>query len=464
MMKSLKPLCILFMAAIGFVSCLSDDQDEVVLYNDCMITSFAVATAPIYVHTTSSTDEDSVYVSHGNAMDDYHFVIDQRNGLIFNEDSLPLNVDPTRLICACTTKNNGLVFIKHVDNDSLKYFSSADSTDFSVERKLIVYSTDGTSKKEYSVKVNVHQQDGTEFKWNKLADNTDIAAMQNVKALMLNETLVVAGEIAGNTQVLTSIPSAGNSWTNSATTFGADAWKNIVVKTGSLYILDGDKLYVSEDAVNFIEKTQATTITRLVGASSSELYALGTSGTLMVSADDGLTWTEDKLDDDATLLPVDDIAYVCKGVSGVDGVEQVVIVGNRDASIYAGETAAVVWRKNIGDGREAKWVLMSASGQHDYTMPRLSAISLGLYDNNILACGGPAVDGNVQTPYKRFYQSRDGGITWKMMGQDVFPAEFDAGATSCAIAVGADNMIHLIATGTGQVWRGRLAELGWTNK
>lgn len=462
MRKFLTPLCVLLTSAFALVSCLGDNEMEVTgLHDDCAITSFSIQTAQLYIHTTSSKGEDSVYVINGNSMADYKFSIDHAAGLIYNADSLPMNVNAARLICSYSTKNSGTVYIQNMENDTIRFFSMADSTDFSKERVLHVYSSDFTAMRKYTVKVNVHKQDGDAFTWKHHADHGDIAALKAVKTYVLGDKQIVLGSDGTATRMYTAALSEAQTWTSADVALGQEAWSNAVVKNDTLFVLDGTTLRISTDAATFAEQAQTDGISRLLGGCSSELYALSAAGSILVSADGGKTWRDDTLDDDKTLLPTMDIASTYTTFKYGDDAEIVVLVGNRNITNYLNDRGAVVWRKIVEKGRAAKWAYMGSTDEDNiYLLPRMTGISAFYYDGALLACGGPLA-GSTATINTQFYQSRDGGITWKKASLYVFPEVFNGNATSLAAAVDKENNIRLVAGGTGQIWSGRLTRLGW---
>ncbi len=461
MRKIIVSLTLLLTTAVCFVSCLSNDTEEIELYSDCVITSFKITAAPIFKHTTSSKGEDSVYVAYGNDMSGYEFRIDHARGVIYNVDSLPLNTDPTRLLCQVQTKNNGVVYIQNADNDSVKYFTTVDSTDFTKPRCLHVVSSDYNSLRKYMVTVNIHQQDGDEFSWTRLADNAELAALDGLKTFAFGGKLVAVGNDGVRTVVYATAATDGNSWTKSGAALGAEAHRNVVVKNDSLIVLDGAALKVSVDGETFTEHALTTGIARLVAACKSEMYAIAATGEMLVSVDAGKTWTADVLDEDKALLPSNNIAYTNYSYKYDDGTEYVLLVGNRDEAVYAADHGTVVWRKVVETDRSSKWAYVAGADKALNLLPKLPSLSLCVYEGNVLASGSPTAAINDSTLYSRFIESRDGGISWKKNAKLTYPKGMAEGTTACAVAVDADSFIWIVAGGTGQVWRGRHNRLGW---
>ena len=160
--------------------------------------------------TTTAAGKDSIYKT-SVAASSYKFNIDQINHVIFNPDSLPLGIDASKVVCTIGTKNNGIVVIKNLNNDSLKYYTSSDSIDFSQPREARVYATDGMSYQKYTIKVNVHQEDGDAFGWKQMADNNQLAALSGMKAMVLGKRIFVFGNDGGTTVGYTTTD--GNEWT-----------------------------------------------------------------------------------------------------------------------------------------------------------------------------------------------------------------------------------------------------------
>ena len=237
MKRIIQCLAILFSGTFLLASCLSDDNDNnFVYYDDTAITSFSLGTVNQYLHTLSSEGEDSVYKVEITGSN-YKFYIDQLKREIYNPDSLPAGTDAAHVICNVGSKNSGIVVIKNVDSDTLSYYSSSDSVDFTQPREFRVYSVGGAYYRAYKVSVNVHKEDPDSFRWNALPVEPRFTAMSGMKAVTLNGKVMLFGSNGTATTALTA--DAAGTWTalTAATQLDADAYKSVIVKDNMLYTL-----------------------------------------------------------------------------------------------------------------------------------------------------------------------------------------------------------------------------------
>lgn len=455
------PLCMLLAATFVFTSCMDEDEDDFTLYDNTAITAFSITSANIYTHTTSSTGEDSVVMVNSTAVSNIPFSIDHVKGEIYNPDSLPKGTDASKLLCSWSAKNNGMVFIENMAGDSLKYLETTDSMDFSLPRTVQVYSSDYSRMRKYKVTVNVHKEEADSFRWNRLADSPEIAALQGIRAMMLGTRMLAIGSEDGNTAIYHTAD--GNSWTRSAAVLGADVYNNVVTRNDTLFVFDGGMVRYSLDGETFGDVAAAPAQARLVGGSTTEMYALGTQG-IMVSADGGRTWAADDTDSDAAMLPAQDISYCCSAFGYNDSTDYVMLVGNRDAAAYPDDGNAVVWRKIVEYSAEShrnKWIYMTMDDSDRYRLPRMAGLTVTAYGNSRLALGLQGIGACDAEPLACIYESRDGGITWKENKVYALPDEFDRGASSVATLTDGDNNLWIVCGGSGQVWRGQLNGLGW---
>ncbi len=422
------------MVAFAVTSCLKSNDSEATTYSDAAITSFTLGTLNRYLHTTSKSGGDSIYKKTLTGSN-YAFHIDQIGHRVYNTDSLPIGTDVKHVICDITSKNSGAIILEDLTGDTLRYFSTSDSIDFSVPRTVHVLSTDGKGGTEYTISVNVHKEPADSFVWKQMESNEVLKTLTDLEAHCWNGDIYVGG--------------------NEGETF----------KT---YEADSNgKLTQTSSTSNQLPEG----IKRWIGKTQYEIYALSTNDKLMISRDEGLTWTEENIDEDESMLPVQDIAFVSYPVAYATNTEYALMVGNRSTESYPQEKIAMVWRKIVDNdyytvGKEffpeGEWNYMERSDNNQLALPRLKNLSMVVYDDGILAIGGTNLgDKSESIPFSEIYQSRDDGITWKTSNAYQLPAGFNPDATSVAMVVDDDNNLWLFCGGTGQVWRGRLNKLGW---
>lgn len=438
-------LCGLLLSAVCLLtSCLKDDEEEVALYDDTAITAFQITSGSLSY---------------------YPFSIDQVGGLIYNVDSLPYGTDATKLLVSCSTKNNGTVWIENLARDSVKYLLTTDSTDFtpSEGRYLRVYASNGSQDyKLYNVKVNVHQEDGDAATWDTWASDA-AKAFEAVRLVAVGDSgLVALGLQGGATQVYSATIADGSQWELTAT-LGADAYKNAAAKGDTLFTLDGGELKasVAGGSFNAVATTGAASLSRLLGATSTEIYAYSTNGQMLVSKDNGLTWEADSLDASATLLPTDDIAFCASTFAYTPNTDLALLAGAND---NGSATNAMAWTKIVEKAKTKKaaaWSHIDFTHDTEYPLPRLSNLAVLSYGGKLLALGGTGTGQSTATAFSTIYESRDGGLTWKASTSLALPSGFDKAATAFAAATDNHGHIWLLCGGTGQVWRGRLNKMGW---
>ena len=449
MNKRIKTLCVMSLALLLLASCMKSNDDTSTLYKDTAITSFTLGTLNRYLHTTSSTGADSIYKETITGSN-YKFSIDQATHRIFNVASLPVGTDVEHVVCTVTALNNGIVLYQSMTSDTLYYHSSSDSIDFSSPRLFLVYSSDGTDYEEYTVEVNVHQEEANQFVWNLHEESSEIAALEKIKAVMVGDNLCVFGAKEGKT--LGYATTDGDSWTALAELDDNTAYSQVLVFEDELYTMVNGTLMQSEDGTAWTAVNTAPDVTQLVAASYNELYGLTSDGTLLVSDDKGVTWREDLLDSDKSLLPTQDVAYVCYPASMTYYADYLLMAGVSDGVA----DISSVWRKIVEydlQGDE-KWVYMDRSDKNRFALPQLENLVMMPYDDGILAMG--IKDG----AYAPIYQSRDNGIIWKTNAYYNLPVSF---ADETVVPFGATTdgkEIWLIGT-NGQVWQGHLNRVAW---
>lgn len=468
MKRIIQCLAILFSGTFLLASCLSDDNDNnFVYYDDTAITSFSLGTVNQYLHTLSSEGEDSVYKVEITGSK-YKFYIDQLKREIYNPDSLPAGTDAAHVICNVGSKNSGIVVIKNVDSDTLSYYSSSDSVDFTQPREFRVYSVGGAYYRAYKVSVNVHKEDPDSFRWNALPVEPRFTAMSGMKAVTLNGKVMLFGCNGNATEVFSAETSGNGSWTalTPNVSLSADAYKSVTVKDNMLYTLNSGELISSADGQTWNTVSQPTAqfgVSQLIGAGSRKIYAAGADGKPMSSADNGATWTADNVGGDAENLPASYAGLASFVLATDKNSERIIFAGNPADDAFTSDSTAMVWSKieEYAPGSiEHSW--MECNEANHYQLPRLTNLKMARYGDVLIAIGGKALGTSTAKAFEKIYVSSDNGLTWLTDDSYVLPEGFTNGSSNVfAIAVYGDNCLWIICGGNGQVWRGRLNKLGW---
>lgn len=459
------PLVLLFAAVTFLASCLSSDNEDIVYSDDVAITMFSIKSAEMTVYTTSSKGEDSTYVTSNTSLSSYKFVIDHAKGEVYNVDSLPYNIDASKILVSCTTKNNGIPVLRSIEKpDSMTYLTT-DTVDFTHPRKVVVYSASGMYSREYTVTVNVHKQNGDEINWHKVTTDDNLASLTNMRGFQLGEFLYVMGVKDGRTMVYGSIRDDEHRNWDLLATLSENASRNAVVRNDSLFVLDGTDLKVSVDGVNYKDVTAQAPITRLVAQSSVALYGIGDSDNMLMSEDAGKTWLADDVDF-GTVIPTRDITYTVVDYPNLSNAECVIITGNRDAESYPQDTTAVVLTKIIektAGARKNVWSGVVVNSWNSNLLPRMDNLTLLPYDDAAYVLGGNGIGDCKVTAFSAFYRSIDCGFSWRKSADMKLPDGFESSPTSFAVFVDSDKNVWIVCGASGAVWKGRLNRVGWSD-
>lgn len=150
-----------------FTACFSDDDPTVAEENtECAITAFELAKLSRSIKTTTKDGRDSTYTLSVTASN-YPFTIDQERNLIYNPDSLPYNTTLNKVVLG-NFKALGYALIVDPKTGKTVALSSKDSLDFTTPRTFVVTGEDGKTKRNYTVEVRVHREDGDQVRWKQL--------------------------------------------------------------------------------------------------------------------------------------------------------------------------------------------------------------------------------------------------------------------------------------------------------
>lgn len=446
MIKKFSSVLMLLLAVFALSSCLSDDdEDKTTYYSDTAIKSFTLGTLNVSVHTKGLGGKDSVYTATFNG-GSYKFTIDQLSRTITNLDSLPIGTDVKHVLVTITTENSGTPILNLRDKDgrdSLAYYSSKDSIDFTDPVRIRVYNMLASAYREYTVTLNVHKQRASSFSWN----TTTTEALANVG----NRKIVSAGDnmflIGQQNNIPVFFRKDGNSWAQVTPNFNftGEVYNNVAVKDGNIYILNGSQLLASSDCMTWSEVSRPSTITQLIGATKKYMYALA-GNTIMRSNDNGVTWEADKMGDDGNNLPNADISFISRASKVNENVNNLVLIGNHD-----GKTA--IWSKTEESDNDVEpWIYYNDDDYNTKTLPYLENLQVVSYGDNLLAMGGD---------FSLAYLSPDEGLTWDADTTYAMPETFGNTATQFTLAVDGNNVLYVSKAGSADILTGRLAMLGW---
>lgn len=400
-------LCGLLAVSLTVTSCLSDNSsDSDVAYSDAAITAITLGSLNCYTQTTSSETGNDTIIKTVLTGSNYYMTVDQVNNRIYNNVELPLGTDLAHvLLSSISTKNNSITALKDKSEERYALISSSDSIDFSTPRILRVYSSDLTYERDYTMTLTASKTDGMKLGWKKTA--TD-AALEG--------------------------------WTDKVLVAFADSVRlvdrGIVVKDSIAYRMNGTTVQQSRDLVNWDDVSSAS-LSILLGTATTELFALGTDGKMKRSEDNGVTWQDETLDEDVSLLPVSQIAMTYWNYSPIDSTDYVLMAGTNQ------QGDVCLWRKVSqygGDSKGGQWVFMPIESDNHFVLTQQNNLSLVYLDKTIYALGSD----------KTVYTSRDQGITWHPNSNYALPD--DVQGTEFVMTSDSQGNLWLVTNG-GQVWK-----------
>lgn len=457
---------LLLTAGFSLSSCLNSDNDTNIEYtHDTAITAFSLGTLTRYYPGTSPSTGNDTTLSATVAGSAYKFYINQTTRQIYNADSLPVGTKTSAVLATITSKQSSpllWVYKNQSNEDSLAYYSSSDSIDFSTPRTLRVYNNDFSAYVAYNIQVNVHQQDGEVFLWQHLAqNNAQLAALSNMKILSAGDHIYVFGVNAGNAKVFQTKNTDGTSWTEVQgmnVDLTEEACKGAIAKDGELYVLNNGVILKSSDAKSWEIVATDASLRQLIGASSRYLYAYSTTG-ISVSKDNGATWTAEGLDADASCLPANSLSMAIAPIRSTKDAETLLLVGNRAAN-YA-DSIATLWTRTVdyhANASAGKWNYVEYDAHQGGKLPYLSAIQVAANDSGYVALGaGVFKEGENLVNRCKWYKSNN-GLTWSVDTTVVAPSGYAFGQPTALVR---DNNNFYWVINNGNVWKGRYNRDGW---
>lgn len=455
-------LSMLLMLPFLASSC-SDDSNLATSNDYCYIRSVTLGAVKRRVELRDADGDVISVVNTTITGSNFAMTINQRDNTIENRDSLPYGCNLSAVLATIAFDGSLLTYrVKDSDSDWLAY-NSTDSLDLTKPLELLLFSNDSQSERVYTLKVNVHKQEGDSLYWKKCeSEVASLSGMTDMKVFFLNNKMMVIGQkTSGIVLAERSGIEAAGTWEETATTglpLTADL-QTLRQHGGTLYLSTSDGSILTSTDAKIWQQEGATLAAGLTLVDKTDKYYYVLSeGNLLRSAD-ASAWEEEKLDTKADSLP--DASIRALTLQQTNGSDAIVMLGHRSDC-----THAVAWYKmwNIGwecFENDAEWMFFPFSPDNRVMCPLLKYLNLIYYDGNCVAFGGASLD-NTHEALDAMYVSRDYGITWRPSTEIHLPVELK-GTNGCITgAVDKNNYIWLITN--AQVWRGRLNRLGFAQQ
>lgn len=490
MKRKFFPITLLLAGVMMLASCLSDDDNSsnITYYGDGAITAFSLGTLNRYYlynngdtikQTTDGADSTTTVDCSKYAMtiNQIDYALDKEGKPtkmhpIFNTDSLPAGTDIRKVVTSVSSKNSSIVTLLRLkknatDKDTVDYYSSSDSIDFSTPREFRVFSTDGTYYRRYQVTLNVHKELPDSFAWHRQSMENIISAETNVKAAKTitsgDKIYTIFSNGSNSCFIDKSISNDADKWhvtgSNINMVFGPEAYKNVAVMDGWIYLLNDNTLFKAQDAHTWqVVAEGLDNIKQLIGSANGELYALTSNG--FASSKDGKDWQEAAVGNNVEMLPTENINVMELPSKTNSDVKRIIIIGSNPNN----EGNAVVWGKLIDSSETTapySWSLYE--GVYKFGLPDMKGLSVMYYDGKLFAVGGEGQNGSNAKAYEKIYCSTDQALTWHESSEFTLPNRFAKDTDAAAVNMVTDKYKHVwfINTPKACVWKMRINRLGW---
>lgn len=395
-------------------SCLGNDYEEIEYPSTSSITSFSIGTLHQTFYVKSSEGEDSVYTDTISYAD-VPFTIDQINRKIYNKDSLPKDVDITRVVASISADYAAVYYVK---NNKDTIWTTADSLDFSKPVTFKVMTFNPTLNQfdfgaSYEVSVNVHKLNPDSLVWkhfenNKFANNI---VYTKQKAVYTNESLYVFGETAdGSVKANKTSVKRGNisSWNEITLPAGTNIYSATAFNNNVYFVANGE-LYFLENQITKVGNF--TGLTNLITVSNGKLLAYKGNENKVVtinSEDNEPTGEESNFVNGYDLNGR--MSAISMPSSHNKDLWRTIVMTNDNDGTAKTDTAANVFSYISSD---ETWVKYQPN--YPTKCPNQGNISMITYDGKIYAFG---------EDFDYFYTSNDNGLNWNQeTGYMVFPSE-----------------------------------------
>lgn len=448
-MKDKVVLLLVSIFVVCLTSCLGDDDD--------------------YSYTPSG--DAQVYRFHLESdsvpgLENVLFAIDNLNHRIYNPDSMAYGtVIKEKVICTMNTRGIMGVQVKQTAiADTLAWWNTTDSLDFSKPVEFVITPMDGIHKLTYTAWINIHTVKPDSMDWQMFASDVFPHNYTEQTVLVSNDSTryLMFAKAGGSYKLQTAPLSDAGAWTEEALTgFPADALvQQMVYHTDTLVVpaADGSLYYSENDGRDWMKAEEAPYLVAILGdikkvknepnklaavvKEEGDYYYYNTA--------DLRTWTKgEKVE----------AGFPVSGFGRANYYnmykEYLLVVAGRDVNNALTNTT---WGTSTG----LSWAKYTNKAPFEEGR---EGVMMANYDDKIYLIGGMNEKGEAS---KDIVLSLDYGINWEAVDSlKELPASYDARAFS-SLAVDKDKYLVIFggkqapaSAPLNQVWKGRINYLGF---
>ncbi|MDR1646224.1 MAG: DUF5018 domain-containing protein [Tannerellaceae bacterium] len=440
-------------------SCLgSGDIDTTTEIKDAQISSFVLS-------------HDSI-----TGLSSAKFTIDQVNGFIFNNDSLPYGTQVNKVICTLsyTTGVSAIKVVQEAVGDTVIWWNGTDSLDFSKPVQFTTVAYDGVTTKNYTAWVNIHQiipdlmvweryagqMTGAEADEQKVIPYTregEDAYLMYVKTFGVYPSNLYISETSAN-RLYYSLATDARNWQelplnglpDDADIFQITLFENI------LYVPVAGKLYSSINGQEWTKVDDTPEIKALLGVIREK--RLPATLATIVKSGDAYFFAGMNKDKQWTLGETLPDHFPVSGFSSLSydrmSNEYLTVVAGEDKN---GRLLNTTW----ATADALSWAFLS--GEQENFFEKKTGVMLTSYDDKFYLTGGI---NDEDKALKDIHVSIDNGITWAPADSlKLFPEDYTArGYASLHVDAGKYMLVFGGKTSRGaktldEIWRGRINRL-----
>ena len=373
------------------------------------------------------------------------FTIDDEKGLITNLDSLPhgTRVDSAYAVLGFSSTDGYIV------NDTFPEtsYTTSKAYNFSKPVKLTNYASDGKSKKDYTITVNVHKVETYKHVWNLMTAAIFNSPSDNQKAVLLNNKYYFY-TTNGSASIAYSSADTKN-WKAESELTGLPAnavFRNMIVYNNQILLLhNGNELYTSGNGLTWekhlINGDNNYDFLVLLFKFKNQFWSVAqnkTTKTLNIaSSADGITWTvKNTL---SAKFPISDFASTA--FTPRYGREKVIVVGGIDVN---GNKLNTRWSaENDLTTDTLHWVNLQTKNN---TFDAISGAGICYYGSKLLIFGGSDSYEQLRDTSVQMRQSINEGLTWAKPDTtlNMLPGDFKYRKNASVIVNPSNNTLYII--------------------